>query len=81
MIDFIKALNSDNEINSKEIYEHFKTDSFDLNSKFLSNIQKHKTVKDFFNYYSKIDFRDILKLFDCLDSLSQILSDNNKIFN
>ena len=81
MIDFIKELNSDNEINSKEIYEHFKTDSFDLNSKFLSNIQKHKTVKDFFNYYSKIDFIDILKLFDCLDSLSQILSDNNKIFN
>lgn len=83
MIDFIKAINSDNEMNAKEIYEHFKTDSFDLNLKFLSNVQKHKTVKDFFNYYSKIEFSDVFKIFDCLESLSQILSDNNnkKIFN
>lgn len=83
MINFIKAINSDNEMNAKEIYEHFKTDSFDLNLKFLSNVQKHKTVKDFFNYYSKIEFSDVFKIFDCLESLSQILSDNSnkKIFN
>ena len=79
MIDFIKAINSKKVISSEEIYEIFKTDSFDLNLKFLSNVQKHKTVNEFFDYYSKLDFKNVLNVFDNLNSLTVILSnDRNK---
>ena len=79
MLDFIKAINSKKVINSEEIYEIFKTDSFDLNLKFLSNVQKHKTVNEFFDYYSKLDFKNVLNVFDNLNSLTVILSnDRNK---
>ena len=79
MLDFIKAINSQKVISSEEIYEVFKTDSFDLNLKFLSNIQKHKTVNEFFDYYSKLDYQNVLNIFDNLNSLSVILSnDTNK---
>ena len=79
MLDFIKAINSKKIISSEEIYEIFKTDSFDLNLKFLSNVQKHKTVNEFFDYYSKLDFKNVLNVFDNLNSLTVILSnDRNK---
>ena len=79
MLTFIKAINSKKDINSEEIYQIFKTDSLDLNLKFLSNIQKHKTVNEFFDYYSKLDYKNILNIFDNLNSLSVILSnDKNK---
>ena len=79
MLDFIKAINSKKVISSEEIYEIFKTDSFDLNLKFLSNVKKHKTVNEFFDYYSKLDFRNVLNVFDNLNSLIVILSnDKNK---
>ena len=79
MLDFIKAINSKKVISSEEIYEIFKTDSFDLNLKFLSNVQKHKTVNEFFDYYSKLDFKNVLNVFDNLNSLTVILSnDRNK---
>ena len=79
MLDFIKAINSKKVISSEEIYEIFKTDSFDLNLKFLSNVQKHKTVNEFFDYYSKLDFKNVLNVFDNLNSLTVILSnDKNK---
>ncbi len=79
MLDFIKAINSKKIISSEEIYEIFKTDSFDLNLKFLSNVQKHKTINEFFDYYSKLDFKNVLNVFDNLNSLTVILSnDRNK---
>ena len=79
MLNFIKAINSKKDINSEEIYQIFKTDSLDLNLKFLSNVQKHKTVNEFFDYYSKLDYKNILNIFDNLNSLSVILSnDKNK---
>jgi hypothetical protein len=76
MLDLIKAINSQKVIKSEEIYEIFKTDSFDLNLKFLSNIQKYKTVNEFFNYYSKLDYKNVLNIFDNLNSLSVILSND-----
>ena len=76
MIDFINAMNMRNEINIKEIYELFKTDSVEFNSKFLSHIQKYKNMNEFFTHYSKLDFDNVLNMFDCLESLPFIISDN-----
>ena len=76
MIDFINAMNMRNEINIKEIYELFKTDSVEFNSKFLSHIQKYKNMNEFFAHYSKLDFENVLNMFDCLESLPFIISDN-----
>ena len=76
MIDFINAMNMRNEINIKEIYELFKTDSVEFNSKFLSHIQKYKNMNEFFTHYSKLDFENVLNMFDCLESLPFIISDN-----
>ena len=52
MLDFIKSINSDKKVNSKEIYELFQTDSSEMNSKILSKLQKHKDLNEFFVYYS-----------------------------
>ena len=78
MIDIIKSINADQEINIKELYELFKTDSSDLNSKFLTKIQKHKDINEFFTYYSKLDFKKVSSIFNYLESLSTIIS-NKKI--
>lgn len=83
MLDFIKSINSDKKVNSKEIYELFQTDSSEMNSKILSKLQKHKDLNEFFVYYSKLDFKNVLNLLDSFESLSSILSENTiqKLFN
>lgn len=74
MIDIIKSINADQEINIKEIYELFKTESPDLNSKFLTQIQKYKDINEFFTYYSKLDFKNVSSIFNDLESLTLIIS-------
>ena len=78
MIDIIKSINTDEEINIKEVYELFKTDSSDLNSQFLTNMQKHKDINEFFTYYSKLDFKNVLSIFNDLESLSFTIT-NKKV--
>ena len=84
MIDIIKSINADQEINIKEIYELFKTESPDLNSKFLTQIQKYKDINEFFTYYSKLDFKNVSSIFNDLESLTLIISnkkDEENIFD
>jgi hypothetical protein len=84
MIDIIKSINADQEINIKEIYELFKTESPDLNSKFLTQILKYKDINEFFTYYSKLDFKNVSSIFNDLESLTLIISnkkDEENIFD
>lgn len=83
MIEIIKSINLDNEINIKDIYELFKTESSSLNSEVLSNIQKYKNLNDFIDHYSKIDFRNVLSIFGNLESLPLTISNHKaeNIFN
>ena len=83
MLDFIKSINSHDDIYTKEIYELFQTDSAELNEKFLSNIQKKKNLNEFLLYYSKLDFKNVLNIINNLESLSLIISENTtkKLFH
>ena len=64
MIDFISSVNLHNKIQSTELYELIKTDSSDLNTKILTNLQKHKDINEFFNQYSQLDFENELNILD-----------------
>ena len=78
MLDFIESINPEREIKSEKIYELFKTESFDLNLKFLSNIKQYKTLNEFITYYGNKDFKNFLKIFDKINSMNITLSNKNK---
>ena len=81
MMDFIHSIDFEKDNKSEEIYELFKTESSDLNLEFLSNVKKHKELNDFISYYSKQDFKNVLKIFDGLNTIVLNMSNlnNNKI--
>ena len=76
MIDFISSVNLHNKIQSTELYELIKTDSSDLNTKILTNLQKHKDINEFFNRYSQLDFENELNILDNFESESLLISNN-----
>ena len=76
MIDFISSVNLHNKIQSTELYELIKTDSSDLNTKILTNLQKHKDINEFFNQYSQLDFENELNILDNFESESLLISNN-----
>ena len=76
MIDFISSVNLHTKIQSTELYELIKTDSSDLNTKILTNLQKHKDINEFFNQYSQLDFENELNILDNFESESLLISNN-----
>ena len=76
MIDFISSVNLHNKIQSTELYELIKTDSSDLNSKILNNLQKHENINEFLHQYSKFDFKNELNFLDNFESQSLLISNN-----
>ena len=83
MLDFIQLINPEKEIKSEKIYELFKTESLDLNLKFLSNVKHYKTLNEFITYYGNKDFKNVLKTFDNINSLNITLSNkkNKDLFD
>ena len=80
MYDFIKSIDLEKEIKTEDVFELFKTESFDMNLKFLSNVKSHKTLNEFVSYYSNQDFKNVLKIFDKLNSIT-LSSEEKKIKN
>ena len=76
MIDFINSVDSHTEIKPIELYEQIKTDSSDLNSKILFNLQKHENINEFLHQYSKLDFKNELNFLDNFESQSLLISNN-----
>ena len=76
MLDFLKGINLQGEKETRDLYELFKTESLDLNSKFLTKIDKYKTLSEFFDNYSKLHVRNVLYIFENLESLPAIISEN-----
>jgi hypothetical protein len=76
MIDFINSVDSHPEIKPIELYELIKTDSSDLNSKILNNLQKHENINEFLYQYSKFDFKNQLNFLDNFESQSLLISNN-----
>ena len=76
MIDFINSVDSHTEIKPIELYEQIKTDSSDLNSKILNNLQKHENINEFLHQYSKFDFKNELNFLDNFESQSLLISNN-----
>ena len=76
MIDFINSVDSHPEIKPIELYELIKTDSSDLNSKILNNLQKHENINEFLHQYSKFDFKNELNFLDNFESQSLLISNN-----
>ena len=76
MIDFINSVDSHPEIKPIELYELIKTDSSDLNSKILINLQKHENINEFLHQYSKLDFKNELNFLDNFESQSLLISNN-----
>ena len=76
MIDFINSVDSHPEIKPIELYELIKTDSSDLNSKILNNLQKHENINEFLHQYSKLDFKNELNFLDNFESQSLLISNN-----
>ncbi len=76
MINFINSVDSHPEIKPIELYELIKTDSSDLNSKILNNLQKHENINEFLHQYSKFDFKNELNFLDNFESQSLLISNN-----
>ena len=76
MINFINSVDSHTEIKPIELYEQIKTDSSDLNSKILINLQKHENINEFLHQYSKLDFKNELNFLDNFESQSLLISNN-----
>ena len=76
MIDFINSVDLHKEIKPIELYEQIKTDSSDLNSKILINLQKHENINEFLHQYSKLDFKNELNFLDNFESQSLLISNN-----
>ena len=76
MINFINSVDSHPEIKPIELYELIKTDSSDLNSKILNNLQKHENINEFLYQYSKFDFKNQLNFLDNFESQSLLISNN-----
>ena len=76
MIDLINSVDSHTEIKPIELYEQIKTDSSDLNSKILINLQKHENINEFLHQYSKLDFKNELNFLDNFESQSLLISNN-----
>ena len=79
MFDFIKSLELSEEIKSNDIYYLFKTDSTEMNLKFLSALQKYETTEKLLNYYTNQDSKLVLDFFDNISSISsKICEDEEK---
>ena len=76
MLDFLKGINLQGEKETRDLYELFKTESLDLNSKFLTKIDKYKTLSEFFDNYSKLHVKNVLYIFENLYYLHAIISEN-----
>ena len=76
MINFINSVDSHPEIKPIVLYELIKTDSSDLNSKILNNLQKHENINEFLHQYSKFDFKNQLNFLNNFESQSLLISNN-----
>ena len=83
MLDFIKSLNISDELKTNEIYNLFKTDSSDLNLKFLSILQKFHSTNEFLNCYAQQNCENIFEFYNNLKLLSSKIYEETeaKLFN
>ena len=83
MLDFIKSLNLSDELKTNEIYNLFKTDSSDLNLKFLSILQKFHSTNEFLNCYAQQNCENTFEFYNNLKLLSLKIYEETetKLFN
>ena len=78
MINFFKSLDLSDEIQVNEIYDLFKSNSSELNLKFLSSLQKFNNVDELINYYTKENSKNIFNNFTKLSSISSKIYKNSE---
>ena len=78
MLEYIKSINLCESIKTNDIYNLFKTDSFELNLNLLSSLQDFKTMNDFLNYYTKQDCKNAFNLFNNLFIISSKIYKENE---
>jgi hypothetical protein len=78
MINFFKSLDLSDEIKVNEIYDLFKSNSSELNLKFLSSLQKFNNVEELINYYTKENSKNIFNIFTKLSSISSKIYKNSE---
>ena len=74
MFDFTNSLDLIKDLKINDIYELFKTNSFDFNKMLLSNIQKYSNTQKLISHYLKTDINSIY------NSFNDISSNLNRIF-
>ena len=80
MLEYINSIDLSEELKVNKIYNLFKTESTEFNSKLLLILKKYKTTKDFINHYAKIDIKSIFNIFTSISiNLSKIVNEGNNI--
>ena len=74
MEDKINSLDMNDNLDREEVYNLLKTYSPKINKKISKKINIFKYNKDFFEFYSNIDIKNLLYIFECK------LSENNDVF-
>ena len=78
MLEYIKSLNLYENIKTNDIYNLFKTDSFELNLNLLSSLQNFHTMNEFLNYYTKQDCKNAFNIFNNLFIISSKIYQENE---
>ena len=80
MLEYINSIDLSEELKVNKIYNLFKTESTEFNSKLLLILKKYKTTKDFINHYTKIDIKSIFNIFSSISiNLLKIVNEGNNI--
>ena len=79
MFDFINSIEISKELKIKQIYELFKTESLELNNKFLSELEKYSNSKDYIEHYINIDTNKIINVLKNLLLASFKIMDEDNI--
>ena len=78
MLEYIQSINLCESIKTNDIYNLFKTDSFELNLNLLSSLQNFHTMNDFLNYYTKQDCKNAFNIFNDLFIISSNIYQENE---
>ena len=78
MLEYIKSINLCENMNTNDIYNLFKTDSFELNLNLLSSLQNFHTMDEFLNYYIKQDCKKAFNIFNNLFIISSKIYEENE---
>ena len=78
MLDFMNKEESSEGIKIDEIFNLFRTESFEFNDKLFQTLQKYPTTKILINKYLKVDIKNIFNIFNKISmSSSEIIKEEN----